>query len=38
MVQDWSLRLPLAYATIAARMPGASLVYRHVRVPTAVVA
>ncbi len=36
MVQDWSLRLPLAYATIAAAYAlGASLVYRHVRVPTA---
>lgn len=36
MVQDWSLRLPLAYATIAAAYAlAASLVYRHVRVPTA---
>jgi len=32
----WALRLPLAYATIAAAYAlAASLVYRHVRVPTA---
>ena len=39
MLPDWSLRLPLAYATIAAAYGlAAGLVYRHVHVPKAVAA
>ncbi len=39
MLPDWSLRLPLAYATIAVAYGlAAGLVYRHVHVPKAVAA
>ena len=39
MLPDWSLRLPLAYATIAAAYGlAAGLVYRHVHLPKAVAA